>query len=211
MALHPNRPVRKMRNLIVLKGCAVTKGGTAMLPEGIQTAIRLRNEGVLEPFTYYAIMKGLCSDLPPVTDEHELDLPVQLYRAMVNLRMNPQVPRDSEIVARIYDLLEANQRILPAEFLAAVRGNLDAYDGKRVPGEVMRYGLLVLPASEAQRYGIPPTGKEPDPNKVILFGPPPRLSLRQEPWVYPGGYTGTYMELWYNLLTAEQQVDALRP
>lgn len=181
-----------------------------MMTAAIRTAVTLRQQGKIDAQTYLVVLKGEAKRLEPIADTARLTFPVQLYHTMEALRYNPYVPRTHPLIGRLYRLLEESRPFLPEAFCEAVRINLDAFDGQRVPGLIMRTGLLAVPQGQAALYGIAPCGQERMPGTTVLFPPLPSPMLKPEPFVYPGGYTGTYTELWHQLLSPAEQVDALR-
>lgn len=121
-----------------------------------------------------------------------------LVKAMMDLRGNWSGGRDSEYLAWIYALLPEveEEGIVPEGWCHAVKMNADKFDGEFNDGRIMRDGFLRLPEEIAKEFGLP--GTDASGNIAKLLG--------AKEQVRPGGYKGSYNELFEDILTPEQKV-----
>lgn len=121
-----------------------------------------------------------------------------LVKAMMDLRGDWSDGRDNEHLAWIYALLPEVEAegIVPLGWCKAVRMNADTFDGEWNDGRIMRDGHMRLPEDIAKYFGFPTT--EASGNMAKLFGA--KVEKR------PGGYKGSYTELFEDILTPEQKV-----
>lgn len=120
-----------------------------------------------------------------------------LVKAMMNIRGDWSNGRDNEHLAKIYELLPEVEKegIVPLGWCKAVRMNADTFDGEFNDGRIMRDGHMRLPEDIAKRFGFPTT--DSSGNMAKLFGA--KAEKR------PGGYRGSYIELFEDILAPEQK------
>lgn len=121
-----------------------------------------------------------------------------LVGAMMDLRGNWSGGRDSEHLARIYSLLGEVELegIVPLGWCKAVKMNADMFDGEWNDGRIMRDGHMRLPEDIAKYLGFP--AADASGNVAKLLGA--KVEKR------PGGYRGSYTELFEDILAPEQKV-----
>lgn len=126
---------------------------------------------------------------------------ILLVHYMHNLRGDWSGGRDSEYLAKIYELIPEVEKegIVPLGWVRAVKHNADEFDGQYCDGRIMRDGQLYLDPEIAKQFGIPSASVSGNLAKLIGARP-----------VTQGGYRGSYDELFQAIITPDQMVDYLR-
>lgn len=133
--------------------------------------------------------------------------PILLYKAprwrllteeMRNLRGNWSGGRSNEHLARIYVLLPEVEAegVVPLEWCKAVKMNADTFDGEFNDGRIMRDGRMRLPEDVAKEFGLP--SSDASGNIAKMLGA--EIEKR------PGGYRGSYEELFEDILDPSQKI-----
>ncbi len=133
--------------------------------------------------------------------------PILLYKApkwkllsdeMKALRGNWSNGRQNEHLARIYTLLPYVQAegIVPLEWCKAVKMNADTFDGDFNDGRIMRDGRMRLPEDVAKAFGFPSSDVSGNIAKTL------GAIIEKR----PGGYRGSYEELFEDILDPSQKI-----